>query len=149
MCWKHHRVCRVSDHPVMFGLSSDPSRPRMSVAGSPRRSPTCRRRKRLAGWWGVLARFIVDSDCGYPFPIWFGLRLFGHLCVGTLIFGTGDWYCFGPYFCGLFTPNFSNCLGTGPCPNHRLSDVGLSCVLVTYDYEQNDVDPTKLQERRG
>ena len=37
-------------HTVMFGSSlTDPSRPRMSVVGSPRRSPPCRRRKSLFG----------------------------------------------------------------------------------------------------
>ena len=49
-----------------------------------------------------------------------------------------------PFLLRLVYPNFSNCLGTGPCPNHRLSAVGLSFVLVTYDYELNDVNPAKL-----
>ena len=33
----------------------------------------------------------VQQGCGYPFPFWFGLWLFGYLCGETLIFGTVDW----------------------------------------------------------
>ena len=44
----------------------------MSVAGSPRRSPLCRWRKRdrpWADWWGPPVRSIVDQGCGY-FLLW-------------------------------------------------------------------------------
>ena len=51
--------------------------PRMSVAGSPLRSPSCRWRKRHrpgADWWGPPVRFIVDQGCGYLFTC-FGISL--------------------------------------------------------------------------
>ena len=51
--------------------------PRMSVAGSPRRSPSCRWRRRHrpgADWWGPSVRLIVDQGCGYSFT-----------CFGTFL----------------------------------------------------------------
>ena len=90
----------------------------MSVAGPPRRSPSCRWRKRHrpgADWWGPPVRLIVDQGCGYlftcfGFPFWL---LFSGVWE-TLIFGTGDWFAFGEsFFCGLFTPTY-------PLPGHRL-----------------------------
>ena len=101
---EHHRVRRVSDSPVVFGSSLDPSRPRMSVAGSPRRSPTCRRRKRLrpgAGWWGPRLRV------SFSLLVRFGLWLFGHLCVGSPdLWDRGLVVVSGSFFCGLYTPTF-------------------------------------------
>ena len=76
-------------------------------------------------------RFIVDLGCGYL-----------HSCVGlfpfweTLIFGTGDWFVFGePCFVACL-PQLTLRLGTGPCPNHRLSAAGLSYALETINYKQ-------------
>ena len=75
----------------------DPSQPRMSVAVSPRRSPTCWKRKRLrpgAGWWECPCSSSSTQVAGILFP--FGLDC-GCLvsCVWeTLIFGTGDFGVF-------------------------------------------------------
>ena len=90
----------------------------MSVAGSPRRSPSCRWRKRHrpgADWWGPPVRFIVDQGCGYLFTcVVFSFWLLFSGVWETLIFGTGDWFAFGePFFCGLFTPTY-------PLPGHRI-----------------------------
>ena len=96
----------------------------MSVAGSPRRSPSCRWRKRHRpgeDWWGPPVRFIVDQGCGYlftvlVFPFWL---LFSGVWE-TLIFGTGDWFAFGELFFVACLPQLTHCLGTGSCPNHIL-----------------------------
>ena len=77
-------------------------------------------------------------------------RLRVSLCVGNPdLWDRGLVTVLGPFFCGSFTPTFPIAWGTGPCPSHRLSAVGLSCVLVTHDYRHYDVNPTELTERRG
>ena len=48
-----------------------------------------------------------------------------------LHFGTGDWFAFGEPFFVACLPQLTHCLGTGSCPNHRLSAVGLSYALET------------------
>ena len=67
----------------------------------------------------------------------------------TLIFGTGDWFAFGEPFFVACLPQLTHCLGTGSCPNYRLSAVGLSYALETINYKLYDVDPTLSQECRG
>ena len=94
--------------------------PRMSVAGSPRRSPSCRWRKRHrpgADWWGSPVRFIVGQGCGY-FSLYscFGISLLVVVlwCVGNPdLWGRGLVCFWGTFLCGLFTP-------TCPLPGHRL-----------------------------
>ena len=95
-------------------------------------------------------RFIVDLGCGYPFLVWFVfLWLLFSGVWETLIFGTGDWFVLGNLSFVACLPQLTHCLGTGSCPNHRLSAVGLSYALETINYKLNDVDPTFAQERRG
>ena len=134
-----------------FGSSFGSGAPRMSVAGPSRRLPSCRRRKRLrpgVGWWGSPVRFI---DLGwYPFLVWFVfLWLLFSGVWETLIFGTGDWFVLGNLSFVACLPQLTHCLGTGSCPNRRLSAVGLSYALETINYKLNDVDPTFAPERRG
>ena len=62
-----HGVCCVSDYPVVFGSSSDPSRPRMSD-----------RRPRLRVSFSLLVWIVV---------VW-------SLVWEILIFGTGEWLLF-------------------------------------------------------
>ena len=126
-----------------FGSSFGSGAPRMSVAGPSRRLPSCRRRKRLrpgVGWWGSPVRFIVDLGL-VCFPLVVVLW-----CVGNPDLWDRGLVCFGEPF---FLPQLTHCLGTGSCPNHRLSAVGLSYALETINYKFNDVDPTFAQERRG
>ena len=96
--------------------SSDPSRSRMS-----RRAPTsittCRRRKRLrpgAGWWGVTQ--VAGVSFGISFLV---VVVWSLVCGKPLSLGPGIGYCFGAFLLWLVYPNFPNCLGTGPCPNHK------------------------------
>ena len=91
--------------------------PRMSVAGSPRRSPSCRWNKRHrpgADWWGPPVRFIVDQGCGYLFTCFgFSLLVVVLWCVGNPDLCDRGLVCFwGTFLCGLFTP-------TNPLPGHR------------------------------
>ena len=128
--------------------------PRMSVAGPSRRPPSCRRRKRLrpgVGWWGSPVRFIVDQGCGYPFLFRFVSLLVVVLwCVGNPdLLGPGIGLFLGNLSFVACLPQLTHCLGTGSCPNHRLSAVGLSYALETINYKLNDVDPTIPKERRG
>ena len=58
----HHIHTHVNT--VMFNSSlTDPSRPRMSVVGSPRRSPPCRRRKSLFGPRWIHHRLRSRASC--------------------------------------------------------------------------------------
>ena len=104
------RRCCGSNHPMAFGSSSDPSRPRMSVAWSPRRSPTCLRRKRLrpgAGWWGAVPRrpsLRVSSSLLVWIVVAWSLVC---VCVGNPdLWDRGSVTVLGPFFCGLFAPAF-------------------------------------------
>ena len=84
--------------------------PRMSVAGSPRRSPSCRWRKRHrpgADWWGPPVRFIVDQGCGYLFTC-FGIFLLVLVlwCVGNPDLWDRGLVCFwGTFLLWLVYPN--------------------------------------------
>ena len=136
-----------------FGSSFGSGAPRMSVAGPSRRPPSCRRRKRLrpgVGWWGSPVRFIVDLGCGYPFLLWlFSLLVVVLWCVGNPDLWDRGLVCFwGTFLLWLVYPKLTHCLGTGSCPNHRLSAVGLSYALETINYKLY-VDPTISKERRG
>ena len=71
-------------------------------------------------------------------------------CILVLVFpfwllfsGVWETLIFGPFFVAHCFPQLTHCLGTGPCPNHRLSAVGLSYALETINYKFNDVDPTR------
>ena len=82
----------------------------MSVAGSPRRSPSCRWRKRHrpgADWWGPPVRFIVDQGCGYLFTC-FGISLLVVVlwCVGNPDLWDRGLVCFwGIFLLWLAYPN--------------------------------------------
>ena len=84
--------------------------PRMSVAGSPRRSPSCRWRKRHrpgADWWGPPVRFIVDQGCRYLFTC-FGISLLVVVlwCVGNPDLWDRGLVCFwGAFLLWLVYPN--------------------------------------------
>ena len=82
----------------------------MSVAGSPRRSPSCRWRKRHrpgADWWGPPVRFIVDQGCGYLFAC-FGISPLVVVlwCVGNPDLWDRGLVCFwGTFLLWLVYPN--------------------------------------------
>ena len=150
----HHQGRRGSDRPVVFWLKFTGSvAPRMGVAEPLRRPTASRGRKRPR----AAARLVGTSRAACcrsrlrvnPFLFWF--VSFWLLFSGvweTLIFGTGDWFAFGEPFFWACLPQLTHCLGTGSCPNHRLSAIGLSYALETINYKLY-VDPTITQECRG
>ena len=82
----------------------------MSVAGSPRRSPSCRWRKRHrpgADWWGPPVRFVVDQGCGHLFTcLGISLLVVVLWCVGNPDLWDRGLVCFwGTFLLWLVYPN--------------------------------------------